>query len=44
MSWKVSFVSGRRAAIGIEGLEKWVFMTWEWCQIGIRWASVGKEC
>ena len=30
VSWKVSLVRGRRAAMGIEGLEKWVLMTWEW--------------
>jgi Cys-tRNA synthase (O-phospho-L-seryl-tRNA:Cys-tRNA synthase) len=30
VSWKVAFVKGRRAAMGIEGLEKWVLMTWGW--------------
>jgi hypothetical protein len=30
VSWKVALVRGRRAAMGIEGLEKWVFMAWEW--------------
>jgi len=30
VSWKVVFVRGRRAAMGIEGLEKWVLIAWEW--------------
>lgn len=28
MSWKVAFVRGRRAAMGIRGLEEWVLMVW----------------